>query len=97
MLVAGAVNDEEGESWCVVFTQRAKSQSVKLPLVSPGREWVEIFNTATDNGLPESSHAVKIITTTCPCVRVFKLRNTVVKKIVDSISIESKTRHSNRS
>lgn len=97
MLVAGAVNDEEGESWCVIFNQRAKIQSFKMPSVSQGREWVEIFNTATENGLPESNHAVKSVTTTCPCIRVFKLRNTVVKKIVDSTSIESKTRHSNRS
>ncbi len=97
VLVAGAINEDEGEHLCVVFTQRSTSQTFILPPVSAEKEWTETFNTATDNGLPAVSRGVKKITTTCPCIRFFKLRNSAIKKIVDSTSIESVTRHSNRS
>jgi len=87
------IDEEKQECTCIVFTQREDKTLFTLPPVPDEKEWMEIFDSSSPTGIPlKTRHSSKSIVLTCPCILVFKLRNS----IVSSSAIESHTRHSNR-
>ena len=97
--VAGAIQENEGENWCFIFSQSENETLFKLPLPHVDHEWIEVFDSANSNGLPSECDrsGIKAVTLRCPSIRGFKLRRTSLSKLYDTSSVDFVTIHINRS
>lgn len=99
-ITLGAVNSKENfEYLCLLVNQTESHKQFILPKIPDGLEWIEIFDTTSPTGAPNSleQRGALTIDVYTPCIKAFTLQRSISAIATSLMDDFFATRHLNRS